>query len=324
MTAAATVSRALYDEVARVGRAMGYAPVVSATGRDGARVPIFALLHLLDDLRRQSGDPDIGLRIGRLLNPACFAVTGYLVMAGPTLLDALPRISKFQRLVADGVELGIDLDDRALHLGWRFAAADHPREFIDLLMAGVRYFGVWLLGDEPPLFEVRFTYPQPVSIDLHREIFGTGVAFGQRQDGFALERRWLRAPFCTADASLVPLLESHAAQLLAALRRDGGLAAISQAIVELIPAGNVSLGAVAARLGKSARTLQRELRAHRTTFNRLLQELRMELANDHLAHSDMSLQDIAVRLGYREQSSFCHAYRQWTGRAPGEARRAAG
>ena len=26
-------------------------------------------------------------------------------------------------------------------------------------------------------------------------------------------------------------------------------------------------------------------------------------------------------LGYREQSSFCHAYRQWTGRAPSETRR---
>ncbi len=324
MTATATVSRALYGEVCRIGRAMGYPSVSSTADGDRTRVPLFALLRVLEDLRRQGGDDDIGLRIGRLLNPACFAVTGYLVMAGPTLLDALPRISKFQRLVADGVELGIALDDRALRLTWHFITVEQPRAFIDLLMAGVRYFGVWLLGDEPPLIDVAFSYEKPACTDLHRELFGSGVRFGARHDGFALDRAWLRAPFCTADASLVPLLESYAAQLLAALRRDGGLAGISQAMVELIPTGDVSVAAVAARFGKSARTLQRQLRANRTTFNRLLQELRMDLANDHLARSDLSLYDIALRLGYREQSSFCHAYRQWTGRAPGDARRAAG
>lgn len=322
MNNTATVSAALYGEVCRVGRSMGYAlPAGSPPAYAGSRVPLYALHRTLAELRRQSGDDDIGLRVGRLLNPACFAITGYLVMAGPTLLDALPRISRFQRLVADGVTLDVAVDAQALHLHWQWGAADPPREFIDLLMSSVRYFGVWLLGDEPPLLQAGFTYPPPKHLSLHEAIFGPSLQFGSERNGFSLARRWLAVPFCTADASLVPLLEKHARQLLAVFRRDSGLAAISQAVIELIPGGEVGVGRVAERLAKSTRSLQRELRAHGTTFHRLLQELRMEMANDYLASSEFSLQEIAGRLGYREQSSFCHAYRNWTGRAPGDARR---
>jgi AraC-like DNA-binding protein len=322
MNSTATVSAALFGEVCRVGRSMGYAlPAQSQPACAGARVPLYALHRSLGELRRQSGDDDIGLRAGRMLNPTCFAITGYLVMAGPTLLDALPRISRFQRLVADGVKLDVAVDTDALHLHWQFGGLDQPREFIDLLMSGVRYFGVWLLGDEPPLLQAAFTYPRPRDQSLHEAIFGSSLQFGSERNGFSLARRWLAVPLCTADASLVPLLEKHARQLLAAFRRNSGLAAISQAVIELIPDGEVGVGRVAQRLAKSTRSLQRELRAHGTTFHRLLQELRMEMANDYLASSELSLQEIAARLGYREQSSFCHAYRNWTGRAPGDARR---
>lgn len=321
-----TVSYSLWAEVLRTARVLGYRVPERPTPSRRAferRLPLAALTALLVDLERQGGDGGIGLRIGRLLGPSAFGIAGYIAMAGPTLFDALPRVIGYQRLVADGVTLRARVDAREVHFGLEFALADVPRPLVDLLMAGVRCFGAWLLACEPPLQRVTLRYPRPVECALHAEVFGVVPEFGADAEGFTLDRAWFDQPLRTAEASLAPLLEAQAARLLGAMRRDNFVTTVSQMIVDLLPAGEVAIGAVAAGMHASPRTVQRHLRAHGLTFNRLLQEVRLDLANRYLAEGELTLQDIAGRLGYREHSSFCHAYRQWTGRAPSAARRAA-
>ncbi len=322
---APTVSESLYIEVGRAAVRMGY-PLDKRTGDDrrllSRRLPLEALTGLLADLESLSGDAAIGLRIGRLLGPSAFGIPGYMAMAGPTLLESLPRVIGYQRLVADGIALrfAINRDEADFHLEYADPAV--PRALSDLVMASVRCFGSWLLGTTPPLAAVSFRYGAPADTSLHEDIFGRMPAFAARQDGFVLERAWLDLPLRTAEASLGPLLEAQAARLLAAFRGENFVATVSQVIVDLLPVGEVGMTTVADHLHASPRTLQRRLQAHGMTFNRLLQEVRMDLANRYLADTELSLQEIAGQLGYQEHSSFCHAYRQWTGRAPSAARRA--
>jgi AraC-like DNA-binding protein len=325
-TMAPTVSESLYVEVGRAAVRMGY-PLDDRSG-DGRRLlsrrlPLAALVRLLDDLESLSGDPAIGLRVGRLLGPSAFGIPGYMAMAGPTLLESLPRVIGYQRLVADGVALRFAIDREAVGFHLEYADPTVPRTLSDLMMASVRCFGSWLLGTTPPLAAVSFRYGTPADMLLYEDIFGCQPTFGAGQDGFVLARAWLDLPLRTAEASLGPLLEAQAARLLAAFRGDNYVATVSQMIVDLLPVGEVGMSTVAEQLHASPRTLQRRLQAHGMTFNRLLQEVRMQLANRYLADAELSLQDIAGRLGYQEHSSFCHAYRQWTGRAPSAARRAA-
>ena len=47
----------------------------------------------------------------------------------------------------------------------------------------------------------------------------------------------------------------------------------------------------------------------------------VELALRELTTGDTPYAEIALRLGYSEQSSFCRAFRAWTGVTPGEYRR---
>jgi AraC-like DNA-binding protein len=323
---AASVARALYDEVGRVAAGMGYrvtAPASDDLWARSRRVPLRALADRLSDLEAQSGDPHVGLRVGRLLGPVAVGIPGYLAMAGPTLLDALPRLMGYQRLVADGVSLRFseEGDEVRLRLAWEPSARSPALS--DLLLAALRFFGVWLLGKQPPIIDVWFHYPPPADTSLHGELFGVAPRFDAPDDGFALARAWFSEPLPTAAASLVPALEAQAVRLLAAGREDDALSLVGEAIVDLIAAGGaVGVVEVAARLHSTPRTLQRRLAAHGTTFNRLLQEVRTDLANRYLADERLSLIEIAGLLGYREQSSFCHAYRQWTGRTPSRAREA--
>lgn len=167
---APTVSESLYIEVGRAAVRMGY-PLDQRTGDDRSllsrRLPLEALVGRLADLELLSGDAAIGLRIGRL--------------PGPTLLESLPRVIGYQRLVADGIALRVAITSNEVDFHLEYADPAIPRALSDLVMASVRCFGSWLLGTTPPLAAVRFRYGEPPDTSLHEEIFGRIPVFGARQ-----------------------------------------------------------------------------------------------------------------------------------------------
>jgi AraC-like DNA-binding protein len=72
----------------------------------------------------------------------------------------------------------------------------------------------------------------------------------------------------------------------------------------------------------SSRTLSRRLAAQGESFGLILDKLRSNLAARYLRRNDLSLSQIGWLLGYSESSSFVRAVQRWTGKAPGEVRRA--
>jgi AraC-like DNA-binding protein len=85
--------------------------------------------------------------------------------------------------------------------------------------------------------------------------------------------------------------------------------------------GRVGLESITHSLGISARTLQRELAAANLTYEQLLAEARLRLAQERLAHPEVSIADIAFELGYQDAANFTRAFRRWTGMAPVEYRK---
>jgi AraC-like DNA-binding protein len=73
-------------------------------------------------------------------------------------------------------------------------------------------------------------------------------------------------------------------------------------------------------LGMSERTLQRRLAEEGTSFQRLLDDTRRELAQHYLGQSNISLTDITYLLGFSDQSSFFRAARRWFGNSPRDYR----
>jgi len=70
----------------------------------------------------------------------------------------------------------------------------------------------------------------------------------------------------------------------------------------------------------SERTLHRRLAVEGTSFQRLLDDTRRELARHYLGQREVSLADIAYLLGFTDQSSFFRAARRWFGSSPRDYR----
>ena len=68
------------------------------------------------------------------------------------------------------------------------------------------------------------------------------------------------------------------------------------------------------------RTLQARLSSEGVKFSELVENQRATLAKAHLSQRNLSLDEIADRLGYGEQTSFGRAFKRWTGMTPQQFR----
>ena len=82
----------------------------------------------------------------------------------------------------------------------------------------------------------------------------------------------------------------------------------------------LSIGEVAEVFDSSPRTLQRLLTAERTSYTRLLEQTRMEIAGELLASTEIVIADIARQVGYLHPTNFTRAFRRWAGVSPREYR----
>jgi hypothetical protein len=69
-------------------------------------------------------------------------------------------------------------------------------------------------------------------------------------------------------------------------------------------------------LGKSERSLTRQLGAEGTSYTELLAQVQEERAKNFLRSAVLSVAEVGYRLGYSEPAAFSRAFTQWTGVSP--------
>jgi AraC-like DNA-binding protein len=82
-----------------------------------------------------------------------------------------------------------------------------------------------------------------------------------------------------------------------------------------------SASQIARAIHVSPRTLRRHLEAQETSLSSLLDQERRDRALLLLRSPELSLAEIAERLGYRNLQSFERAFQRWTGTTPAAYKR---
>jgi AraC-like DNA-binding protein len=98
---------------------------------------------------------------------------------------------------------------------------------------------------------------------------------------------------------------------------DGTLTHSARIVIAgMLTSGVPTIERLSAASGMGVRTIQRRLHAEGRTFSDLLESLRRDLALAALTKDGILAGEIAMRLGYTQQSSFTRAVRRWTGTPP--------
>lgn len=235
-----------------------------------------------------------GTALGRRYRLETFGIAGYALATSPTLWEA--------------VEFAL----RYLDLTFLFSFPDVT------------------VDDEQVIIQTtQVTLPEDVREFLvHRDLSAIEAALRELRMGaletrLDLERRRLTFP---AVALSEPLPRANPAVRQIALQRSRDLAAgrrdphplIAETRILLTQrlAYDPSAAGVAHGLAIAERTLRRRLAAHGTSFQRLLDEVRMDLADQLLETGGLTVAQVAQRLGYAESASFITAHRRWHGTSP--------
>jgi AraC-like DNA-binding protein len=101
---------------------------------------------------------------------------------------------------------------------------------------------------------------------------------------------------------------------------DAMAAQLKRLLANLMACGEANADAACRRLKLSRRTLQRRLQAEKTSFQKILQEVRADLAVRYLRDERLKALEVAMLLGYSSISSFTTAFKSWYDMPPAEYR----
>jgi AraC-like DNA-binding protein len=104
--------------------------------------------------------------------------------------------------------------------------------------------------------------------------------------------------------------------LLEGVYPDNLTARLKYLLSDALTSGDCTLARMATSLNLHPRVLQKRLKNEGTSFTRLLQETRQDIACQHLQHDNIGITDLALKLGYAEVAIFSRHFKRWTGLSP--------
>ena len=138
-----------------------------------------------------------------------------------------------------------------------------------------------------------------------------------------LEKNTLNLPVFLADPKLLETIENLAKSLLDRLYPTNiWTDKVISLITKLLAGGEkTEIKTIAVNLEVSARNLQNRLKEEKTSYQIILDQVRKEVALNYLSQKKVTICDIALLLGFSEQSAFNHAFKRWSGLTPGQYRK---
>jgi AraC-like DNA-binding protein len=279
-------------------------------------------IKFLDLVAAALEDDCLGFHLAQTADLRQMGFLYYVLASSKTLIEALQRAARYSSINNEGI-LQRCIDGKSVGMSIHYVGVSrhldqHQIEFwMTALLRTCRQLTGLRLRPE----RVRLTHRRPPNTEFF-EFFGDNVEFGATADDIMFSNSIRQSPVVGADPYLNNLLISYCEEAISRRPRKSGpfQASVENAVVPLLPHGKARASEIASQLGLSERTFARRLSQEGLTFSELLERLRSDLANRHLADRGLAISQIAWSLGYRDVGAFSHAFKRWTGKTPGKAR----
>ena len=201
---------------------------------------------------------------------------------------------------------------------WPYDYGYSTRESDDTLLSSMANYVRMLVGDETlKPTKVGFVHAKPNAVDHYHKLLGCEVEFGCKNTYISFPLSMLGLKIKQADPALRALLDQQADALLNVLPNgDHFEQQLYKYVLRAMQDGKPTIEEVARYMKLSARTLHRRLEERQLVFKSILKKTREQLAKQYLKEGHLTLSEIALLLGYSEQSAFSRAFKQWSDETP--------
>jgi len=278
--------------------------------------------NLLNRLGRQL---PLSLEAGLRYHPTTFGVWGLMILSSPNLRSALEVGLRYVRLAS--FYCRIRMVDAADEIQIVAHDDDLPVDLRDFL---VERDGATLMNLARDVLPLKLSLTR---IEARREappyaaraeaLFGRPLLYGQPHNRVGIAKSMLDWKLPQADLPMRRLFEAQCQRLLARYQQNGGIVGRVRERLQRDPGHMPTMDTVAAEFKETARTLRRRLAAAGTDFENLVEDVRRTLAQELLRRTELTVSQVAERLGYSEPSTFIRAFKRWTTESPQRYRKAA-
>ena len=282
--------------------------------------------QLLADIHRLDPVSALGVRIGQMAEPKDFGIVGYLLTSCSTLGQALTRYGRFQTLVLSALSTKVEVSSDVIRHRWPLQDVETSFSYEFSVAIFIRLYQN-LIGKAVPPTRVGLPFPEPEDVALYETLFRCPVEFNT--DGLVVDLpaniMWMT--ISSSDPYMRKIFDRQAEAMLDAGRGnhtdsfEAFFESLQQTILMAMTDGDCSAKTVADRMAFPLRSFYRLLEAEGYNYRGILAGLRRRLAKKYLQDESLSYADIAMLLGYSEQSAFSRAFKDWMGITPSEYRK---
>lgn len=300
----------------------------AALDRDAARLFESALPAAADALSaRQVSDalgrvaeqrrrPKLPFEMAAAVPNATFPYLDYLGATSPTLGEALVNASQAYASVSTRpFSTRLEDDVRVVH-GPR-GEQGAPRWLREYALAHLWLRARSLTARPITLAFVRLTRSPVPGLE---RFFEAPISFSAPENALGFTAAATRTPMRGAAPDIATVLLESRERLAPAMVASTAVTEVERAVAAKLEHAP-SLTSVARGLGLSARSLQRRLAEHDTTFADVVDSVRRARASELVERSEAPFTEVALSLGFSGPSPLTHAYRRWFGVTPTQARK---
>ena len=242
------------------------------------------------------------------------------------LLEALTTGIRFYNLITEDIhtELVVDGAAASIIIKFRRPELDANHFYQDFWMVIWHRTASWLCGVPIPLVETSFAQPRPPHAAELNIMFPSRHHFDATENRLTFSAEYLTEPLIRDKRQVKEFLKNSPRNLLTIPGHDRSLRQRVASLATTPRDGRLTpppLEEIAQALNMSQQTLHRRLQDEETSYQKIKDNVRRDMALTKLMDDRQSVGEVAEAVGYSDARSFTRAFKTWTGMTPREYRR---
>lgn len=288
----------------------------------GERVSLEKVGKLVSIIKMRVDLPEFFLRLGERIPIMVNGRLGHAILACKDVRAVLVLAQRYSALAFTDVKLTLQEEAGCMvfDIQANTSSSDLNKAFVEAMIGTFNANMARLTGVDFFPKHISVVYLKSESQYLDEDSLRCEVTFSAHSNTFVISDSYLNLPITTADKLSEIMLTAQCEDELVKMQSGSSMADRVSQVIELYLESSPTILFVAEKLCISERTLRRRLEEDGACFRDLLKNIRHDAAIDLLKNTDMRIELIAWKLGYKETANFRKAFKVRTGVSPREWR----
>jgi len=290
--------------------------------RHGDFVSFDDFSRLLLRMKQDLALPGLGLELARRVEMSTHGSLGFAVSHSRNLKECIELIGRYYKTRMQAVKVGPFVEGSIQVLQVSPACEWGPvRQIIyDAVLLTLFNVVSYAIGNEASRCSIEFPYAQPPDLQRYRELINGEIHFGAENGAIHIPLDLMDMLLISSNPRSLDLGKNQCEVELATLQQYDSVAQKVRELIEASDQFSASVESVASALHVSKSTLIRRLKSENMAFSKIQEKLKKEQAAHLLTATQLTIEVVAMQLGYDDSSNFGRSFKRWYGCSPKQYR----